>query len=115
MAPEVITEAGTDQKADIWSLGITCLEMTKGTPPYAEMPPMLALVKIPKNEPPKLEGSFSSSFKDFVASCLVKDPQKVVYKFCPLFLGCLTARCRGPLLQLFWNMNSSRKQERIRY
>ncbi len=77
MAPEVITEAGTDQKADIWSLGITCLEMTKGVPPYADLPPMHALIKIPRSEPPKLEGNFSASFKDFVASCLVKDPTKV--------------------------------------
>jgi len=72
----VITEAGTDQKADVWSLGITCIEMTRGTPPYADIPPMVALVRIPKNEPPKLVGNFSTTFKDFVAQCLVKDPVK---------------------------------------
>jgi len=76
MAPEVITEAGTDQKADIWSLGITCIEMTRGAPPYADIPPMVALVRIPKNEPPKLVGNYSSTFKEFVVQCLIKDPTK---------------------------------------
>ena len=51
--------------------------MTKGVPPFAELPPMHALVKIPRNEPPKLEGGYSPLFKDFVACCLIKDPLKV--------------------------------------
>ena len=51
--------------------------MTKGVPPYAELPPMHALVKIPRNEPPKLEGNYSKEFKDFVAACLIKDSVKV--------------------------------------
>jgi len=76
MAPEVITEAGTDQKADIWSLGITCIEMTKGVPPYAELPPMHAIVKIARGDPPKLEGNYSKEFKEFVATCLIKDPSR---------------------------------------
>eukprot|EP01114_Cavostelium_apophysatum_P014261 TRINITY_DN3652_c0_g2_i1.p1 TRINITY_DN3652_c0_g2~~TRINITY_DN3652_c0_g2_i1.p1 ORF type:complete len:547 (-),score=131.31 TRINITY_DN3652_c0_g2_i1:56-1696(-) len=77
MAPEVITEAGTDQKADIWSLGITCIEMAKGMPPWADVNPMIALVKIPRSEAPKLDGpNFSDLFKDFVAKCLTKDPSK---------------------------------------
>jgi serine/threonine-protein kinase 24/25/MST4 len=76
MAPEVIRETGTDQKADIWSLGITCLEMAKGAPPYADLNPMQALVKIPKAEPAKLDGNFSDDFKDFVSKCLIKDSSK---------------------------------------
>jgi len=76
MAPEVITEAGTDYRADIWSLGITCIEMVKGSPPYSEMNPVKALVFIPRSDPPKLEGNYSAQFKDFVEKCLVKDPAK---------------------------------------
>ncbi|KAJ3033255.1 hypothetical protein HDV00_006545 [Rhizophlyctis rosea] len=76
MAPEVIQEVGYGVTADIWSLGITCIEMAEGRPPYHNIHPMRAIFMIPTRPPPKLENEskFTKVFREFIARCLTKNP-----------------------------------------
>lgn len=79
MAPEVIqrTTKGYGTKADIWSAGITAIELVTGRPPYSSMDPMKALFEIPKRKPPALNGKrHTANIKDFVRYCLVKSPSQ---------------------------------------
>lgn len=77
MAPEVIEEVGYDCVADIWSLGITALEMAEGKPPYGDIHPMRAIFMIPQKPPPSFRDpdKWTTEFIDFVSLCLVKNPE----------------------------------------
>lgn len=78
MAPEVISRHsnGYNERVDIWSLGITTIELVTGSPPYANLEPMKVLFQIPKNPAPILIGSnYSEEIKEFVKFCLVKNPK----------------------------------------
>ncbi|XP_043081866.1 TRAF2 and NCK interacting kinase b isoform X5 [Puntigrus tetrazona] len=79
MAPEVIAcdenpDATYDFKSDLWSLGITAIEMAEGAPPLCDMHPMRALFLIPRNPAPRLKSKkWTKKFQSFIESCLVKN------------------------------------------
>ena len=81
MAPELVLcetfrDNPYDYKVDIWSLGITLIELAQMEPPNSEMSPMRVLLKIQKSDPPKLDqpSKWSKEFNDFLARALIKDP-----------------------------------------
>ena len=93
MAPEVMEQIhGYDYKADIWSLGITALELAKNYAPYARLPPMKVLILTIQEDPPSLDSydeedgdedlfptvdeEYTSTFRNLVDTCLKKDPSK---------------------------------------
>ncbi|CAN0233871.1 unnamed protein product [Ascophyllum nodosum] len=87
MAPEVMEQVdGYNQKADIWSVGITALELAKGHAPYARLEPMKVLMQTIEREPPSLKSYpddrqpggdvFGRNFKEVVRFCLQKNPKE---------------------------------------
>ncbi|EAT38082.1 AAEL009991-PB [Aedes aegypti] len=80
MAPEVIAceqqlDQSYDSRCDVWSIGITAIELAEGDPPLCELHPMRALFQIPRNPPPRLTHpeNYSAMLSDFISECLVKD------------------------------------------
>ncbi|XP_065644866.1 serine/threonine-protein kinase mig-15 isoform X2 [Hydra vulgaris] len=80
MAPEVIVcdeqpDATYDNRCDMWSIGITAIEMAESQPPLCDMHPMRALFLIPRSEPPRLKSRklWTKKFREFVTVCLIKD------------------------------------------
>ncbi|KAF9592784.1 hypothetical protein IFM89_017354 [Coptis chinensis] len=83
MAPEILDMEeghGYDFKADIWSFGITAIELAHGHAPFSEYPPVKLFLTILIDDPPRLDDikdqKFSKQFKQMIAKCLVKDPSK---------------------------------------
>jgi len=81
MAPEVLEQTqknGYDSKIDIWSLGITALELAHGKPPNSELTTMKLILKTLNEEPPMLDSEpcWDEHFREFISLCLVKDPLK---------------------------------------
>lgn len=82
MSPEIIAcetdkESWYDTKTDIWSLGITCIELAEKEPPHNELNPNRVMMKIRKSDPPKLKEphKWSKVFQEFLSSCLDRNPE----------------------------------------
>ncbi|GJQ69847.1 putative myosin [Trypoxylus dichotomus] len=83
MAPEVVTSTGDyndegyGNRADVWALGITAIELGDGKTPFCDMHPTRALFQIVRNPPPTLyrPSNWSEMYSDFISECLVKNPE----------------------------------------
>jgi len=81
MAPEVILNREYDKRCDIWSLGITVIEIADGLPPHSDMNYMRAMKMVPNRPPPTLNDptKWPNELNNFLAKCLQKDPSKRPY------------------------------------
>lgn len=89
MAPELVLcetfrDNPYDQKVDIWSLGITLIELAQMEPPNSEMSPMRVLLKIQKSDPPRLDqpSRWSKEFNDFLKNSLIKVFVQIILTIC---------------------------------
>jgi serine/threonine-protein kinase OSR1/STK39 len=76
MSPEVLQQTGHQEKADIWSFGITAIEMATGRAPYSDLNHLDMVVKIMKAPPPQLPACFSKEFRDLVRKCLIHSTER---------------------------------------
>jgi serine/threonine kinase 4 len=78
MSPEVLSNSEYNKKTDIWSLGITCIEMAEGDPPYSSIHPYRAMFVIRKKPAQELTQpeKWSMEFQNFVKKCLTVDPKR---------------------------------------
>jgi len=81
MSPEVISQSGYDNKTDIWSFGITALELANGSAPYSKLPPLKVLMMTLQADPPTLDRTatkhpYSEAFKQVIDACLKSDPKQ---------------------------------------
>eukprot|EP01097_Dermamoeba_algensis_P010255 TRINITY_DN7496_c0_g1_i1.p1 TRINITY_DN7496_c0_g1~~TRINITY_DN7496_c0_g1_i1.p1 ORF type:complete len:505 (-),score=80.43 TRINITY_DN7496_c0_g1_i1:141-1655(-) len=106
MAPEVMQESSYDGKADVWSLGITAIEMAEIVPPNSDVHPMRIIFLLPREPPPKLtdKKGWSPAFHEFLARCLIKDP-KLRPSAEKLLEDKFVSKCKGPpiLVELIEN------------
>ena len=120
MAPEVIAcdenpDATYDNRSDLWSLGITALEMAESQPPLCDLHPMRALFLIPRNPPPRLKSKkWNKKFHNFIETVLVKDytqrPSTEQLLKCP-FIKDGTAKERQVKIELKDHIDRIRKHK----
>ncbi len=77
MSPELISQSNYNKKTDIWSLGITAIELAEGEPPYSSVHPIRAMFMIKNNPPQGLKNpeNWSKDFVNFISKCLTVDPK----------------------------------------
>ncbi|VDM75799.1 unnamed protein product [Strongylus vulgaris] len=119
MAPEVMMcetfkDQPYDTRSDIWSYGITLIEMAQMEPPHSNVSPMRVLIKVQKSAPPTLDNpsSWSIFFVDFLSHCLVKDPsERRTAKQLLSHPFIASATDRHPVLALLAEVNAEIQEE----
>lgn len=117
MSPEMIEAGQYDHRTDIWSLGITAIELAQMRPPLWDVqPPVRVLFLIPSNPPPQLDHPehWSAEFRDFVGQCLTKDPAQrppAPVAISHAFFDCTSAQAtEAALLELIGMYNAGERQ-----